>query len=80
VIVAVDLAPVVTNLLSLVAYLILVLARFTPVALTNLVVTPISQFLQLSLIVTQSFTLPVVARRVVVGVRAHARDDQRCRQ
>jgi hypothetical protein len=42
--------------------------------------TSISQFLQLSLILTQSFTLPVIAGRVVVGVRVHARDDQGSRQ
>src|SRR5512144_3241282 len=81
VIVTIDLSPVVMNLLPLVAYLVLIVARFALVALADLVMTSISQFLQLSLVLTQSFTLPVIAGRVVVvGVRAHARDDQGSRQ
>jgi hypothetical protein len=61
VIVPIDLSPVVMNLLPLVAYLILIFARFALVALADLVMTSISQLLQLSLVVTQSFTLPVIA-------------------
>jgi hypothetical protein len=43
VVVAVNFAPVVANLLSLITYLVLVLARFALVALADLVVTSISQ-------------------------------------
>ena len=75
VIVTIDLSPVVMNLLSLIANLVLVVARFAPVALTDLVMTSVFQFLELALVLTQGFTLPVVARRVVVGERAHTRDD-----
>ena len=76
VIVAVNLAPIVANLLSLITYFILVLARFALVALTDLVMTTISQVLQLALVLPQSFPLPVIAGRVVVGERARARNDQ----
>src|SRR5690348_5686440 len=81
VIVTIDLSPVVTNLVSLVTYLVLIFARFALIALTEFVMTSIFQFLQLALVVTQSFTLPVIAGRVVVvGVRTHTRDDLGSRQ
>ena len=66
-VISVDVFAILPNLFPLVANFVVVLARFAPVALANLAVALVSQSLQVPTVMSQFFTLAMIAWRVIIS-------------
>jgi len=66
-VISVNVFAILPNLFPLVANFVVVLARFAPVALANLAVALVSQSLQVPTVMSQFFTLAMIAWRVIIS-------------
>jgi len=66
-VISVNVFAILPNLFPLVSNFVVVLARFAPVALANLAMALVSQSLQVPTVMSQFFTLSMVAWRVIIS-------------